>query len=204
MAKVEPGKSWLRGQSTSKVSASARPFLAVNCAGIPPDLMESDSSVSLCRCFYWCTARRGLSVEVNGGTLLLDEIGEMLLALQAKLLRCCRRAVSNQWGLTSEEMVDVRILAATHVDELGLLEVGHFREDLYYRLETLSLTVPPLRERDEDVELLAMHFLGEAQHVVTAGGSLGFSDVTLRILPHYPFPGNVRELSSDWSGGHFL
>ncbi|ABM19901.1 sigma-54-dependent transcriptional regulator [Marinobacter nauticus] len=175
---------------------SARPFLAVNCAGIPPDLMESEFFGHEAGAFTGARqARRGLFAEANGGTLLLDEIGEMPLALQAKLLRVLQEGCIKPVGADHEEMVDVRILAATHVDLLRAVEQGHFREDLYYRLETLSLTVPPLRERDEDVELLAMHFLGEAARRHSRG-FLKFSDVTLRILRDYPFPGNVRELSS--------
>ncbi|MEC7816874.1 MAG: sigma-54 dependent transcriptional regulator [Pseudomonadota bacterium] len=171
-------------------------FVAVNCAGIPPDLMESEFFGHEAGAFTGARqARKGLFAEANGGTLLLDEIGEMPLALQAKLLRVLQEGSIKPVGSDQEEPVDVRILAATHVDLQKAVAEGAFREDLYYRLETLSLGIPPLRERGEDVELLAMHFLKEACR--SHGRRFTkFSDVTLRILRDYPFPGNVRELSS--------
>ncbi|GGC58442.1 sigma-54-dependent transcriptional regulator [Marinobacter halophilus] len=171
-------------------------FLAVNCAGIPPDLMESEFFGHEAGAFTGARqARKGLFAEASGGTLLLDEIGEMPLALQAKLLRVLQEGSIKPVGSDHEESVDVRILAATHVDLMKAVEQGEFREDLYYRLETLSLAVPPLRERGEDVELLAMHFLNEAcrRH---SRGFIKLSEVSLRVIGDYPFPGNVRELSS--------
>lgn len=171
-------------------------FLAVNCAGIPPDLMESEFFGHEAGAFTGAKqARKGLFAEASGGTLLLDEIGEMPLALQAKLLRVLQEGSIKPVGSDHEESVDVRILAATHVDLMKAVEQGDFREDLYYRLETLSLNVPPLRERGEDVELLAMHFLKEASRRHNRG-FIKLSDVSLRVIGDYPFPGNVRELSS--------
>ncbi|MGP9832952.1 sigma-54-dependent transcriptional regulator [Marinobacter sp. NSM] len=171
-------------------------FLAVNCAGIPPDLMESEFFGHEAGAFTGARqGRKGLFAEASGGTLLLDEIGEMPLALQAKLLRVLQEGSIKPVGSDHEETVDVRILAATHVDLMRAAEQGEFREDLYYRLETLSLSIPPLRERGEDVELLAMHFLKEACRRHNRG-FIKLSDVTLRVLRDYPFPGNVRELSS--------
>jgi two-component system NtrC family response regulator len=172
------------------------PFLAVNCAGIPSDLMESEFFGHEAGAFTGARqARKGLFAEANRGTLLLDEIGEMPLALQAKLLRVLQEGCVKPVGADQEEAVDVRILASTHVDLQQAVAAGSFREDLYYRLETLSLNVPPLRDRDDDVELLAMHFLREAsgRH---GRGFMKLSEVTLRTLMDYPFPGNVRELSS--------
>ncbi|MHA7811124.1 MAG: sigma-54-dependent transcriptional regulator [Marinobacter adhaerens] len=172
------------------------PFLAVNCAGIPSDLMESEFFGHEAGAFTGARqARKGLFAEADGGTLLLDEIGEMPLALQAKLLRVLQEGCVKPVGADQEESVDVRILASTHVDLQQAVSAGGFREDLYYRLETLSLNVPPLRDRDDDVELLAMHFLREAsgRH---GRGFMKLSEVTLRTLMDYPFPGNVRELSS--------
>ena len=171
-------------------------FLAVNCAGIPPDLMESEFFGHEAGAFTGARqGRKGLFAEASGGTLLLDEIGEMPLALQAKLLRVLQEGSIKPVGSDHEEAVDVRILAATHVDLMKAVEQKEFREDLYYRLETLSLSIPPLRERGEDVELLAMHFLKEACRRHNRG-FIKLSDVTLRVLRDYPFPGNVRELSS--------
>lgn len=175
---------------------SPGPFVAVNCAGIPSELMESEFFGHEAGAFTGARqARKGLFAEAHGGTLLLDEIGEMPLGLQAKLLRVLQEGMVKPVGSDQEEPVDVRILAATHVDLLKAVREGSFREDLYYRLETLSLRVPALRERGDDVDLLAMHFLREAasRH---QRGFLKLSDVSSRTLMDYPFPGNVRELAS--------
>ncbi len=190
------GKELVAHAIHNQSERSDKAFLAVNCAGIPPDLMESEFFGHEAGAFTGARqARKGLFAEASGGTLLLDEIGEMPMALQAKLLRVLQEGAIKPVGADHEEAVDVRILASTHVNLMKAVEEGTFREDLYYRLETLSLSVPPLRERDEDVELLAMHFLKEAclRH---GRGFIKFSEVTLRVLRDYPFPGNVRELSS--------
>ncbi|HLV77668.1 MAG TPA: sigma-54 dependent transcriptional regulator [Marinobacter sp.] len=171
-------------------------FLAVNCAGIPPDLMESEFFGHEAGAFTGARQpRRGLFAEASGGTLLLDEIGEMPLSLQAKLLRVLQEGAIKPVGSDHEERIDVRVLAATHVNLQEAVAAGNFREDLYYRLETLALRVPPLRDRGEDVELLAMHFLNQARQRHNRG-LIRFSEVALRVLGDYAFPGNVRELSS--------
>lgn len=173
-----------------------RPFIPVNCAGIPHELMESEFFGHEAGAFTGAkSARRGLFAEADGGTLLLDEIGEMPLALQAKLLRVLQENTIKPVGADQEEKVDVRIIAATHQDLVKCVSQGSFREDLYYRLETLTLVVPPLRERDDDVDLLAMHFLQGAARRHNRG-FLQLSEVAASILADYPFPGNVRELSS--------
>ncbi|HTN33655.1 MAG TPA: sigma-54 dependent transcriptional regulator [Marinobacter sp.] len=175
---------------------AAGPFVAVNCAGIPSELMESEFFGHEAGAFTGAKkARKGLFSEAHGGTLLLDEIGEMPLALQAKLLRVLQEGMVKPVGSDQEEPVDVRILAATHVDLLKAVGAGSFREDLYYRLETLTLRVPPLRERGDDIDLLAMHFLREAARRHQRG-FLKLSEVSSRTLMDYPFPGNVRELAS--------
>src|SRR5690554_2888463 len=175
---------------------NAKPFVAVNCANIPAELMESEFFGHEAGAFTGARqARKGLFTEAHGGTLLLDEIGEMPLALQAKLLRVLQEGMVKPVGSDQEEPVDVRILAATHVDLLKAVHEGSFREDLYYRLETLSLRIPALRERGDDVDLLAMHFLREAARRHQRG-FLKLSEVSSRTLMDYPFPGNVRELSS--------
>ncbi|MBD3655189.1 sigma-54 dependent transcriptional regulator [Marinobacter sp.] len=173
-----------------------QPFVAVNCAGIPQELMESEFFGHEAGAFTGARqARNGLFAEADGGTLLLDEIGEMPLPLQAKLLRVLQEGTIKPVGSDHEESVDVRVVAATHVDLLDAVARGVFREDLYYRLETLAIPVPPLRERNDDVELLAMHFLQEAarRH---GRGPMQLAEATLVTLTDYPFPGNVRELSS--------
>lgn len=173
-----------------------QPFIPVNCAGIPHELMESEFFGHEAGAFTGAKqARKGLFAEADGGTLLLDEIGEMPLALQAKLLRVLQEGKIKPVGADHEESVDVRVIAATHVDLVKAVQQGDFREDLSYRLDTLTLNVPPLRERGEDIELLAMHFLREAaaRH---SRGFLRLSEVTSQVLADYPFPGNVRELAS--------
>ncbi|MDF0748790.1 sigma-54 dependent transcriptional regulator [Marinobacter sp. 71-i] len=175
---------------------SQGPFIPVNCAGIPQELMESEFFGHEAGAFTGAkSARRGLFAEADGGTLLLDEIGEMPLALQAKLLRVLQEGTIKPVGADQEESVDVRIIAATHQDLVKAVEHCSFREDLYYRLETLTLLVPPLRERGDDVDLLAMHFLRESTRRHNRG-FLQLSEVASRILSDYPFPGNVRELAS--------
>lgn len=171
-------------------------FIPVNCAGIPHELMESEFFGHEAGAFTGARqSRKGLFAEASGGTLLLDEVGEMPLALQAKLLRVLQEGRVKPVGAEREEAVDVRVIAATHVDLLDAVTRGEFREDLYYRLETLALSVPPLRQRGDDVELLAMHFLRQSadRH---GRGFLRLGEATLQTLGDYPFPGNVRELSS--------
>lgn len=172
------------------------PFLAVNCAGIPQELLESEFFGHAAGAFTGANkARKGLLQEAHGGSLLLDEIGEMPMAMQAKLLRALQDGSIRPVGQDTEEQVDVRIIAATHRDLKQKVEDGSFREDLFYRLETFAMNVPPLREREDDGELLAQQFL---QRLAIAQGKMikGFSDAALAKLRTYPFPGNVRELQN--------
>lgn len=172
------------------------PFLAVNCAGIPQELLESEFFGHASGAFTGARkSRKGLLQEADGGTLLLDEIGEMPLSLQAKLLRALQDGSIRPVGQDTEESVDVRIIAATHRDLKKKVAAGEFREDLYYRLETFALTVPPLRDRDEDRELLAQRFL-QALAVAQRKDIKGFSPEALGLLRRYSFPGNVRELQN--------
>ncbi len=170
------------------------PFLAVNCAGIPQELLESEFFGHAAGSFTGAKkARKGLLQEANGGSLLLDEIGEMPMALQAKLLRALQDGSIRPVGHDTEEKVDVRIIAATHRDLKQKVMEGSFREELFYRMETFALSVPPLRDREEDREILAQQFL--QQLVVAQGRKIqGFSDKALEIIRDYAFPGNVREL----------
>ncbi|KDE40981.1 MAG: sigma-54-dependent transcriptional regulator [Nitrincola lacisaponensis] len=172
------------------------PFLAVNCAGIPQELLESEFFGHAAGAFTGARkARKGLLQEAQGGTLLLDEIGEMPLTLQAKLLRALQDGSVRPVGQDTEVQVDVRIIAATHRDLKQKVTEGSFREDLYYRLETFAIQIPPLRQREDDLELLAQQFV--RQNAVAQGKAIqGFSDQALALVRVYPFPGNVRELQN--------
>jgi two-component system, NtrC family, response regulator AtoC len=179
--------------------ASARaagPFVAVNCAAIPAELIESELFGHEVGAFTGATERHaGIFEQAHGGSLLLDEIGEMGDALQARLLRVLQEGRVRRVGGLTERTVDVRVLAATHRDVHALLRSGRFRQDLYYRLEAFTLEVPPLRERGDDIELLALHFL--RRHAAARGREFaGFDPASIRALRDHAFPGNVRELSN--------
>jgi len=172
------------------------PYLTVNCGGIPGELLESEFFGHTSGAFTGARSKRlGLFQQADGGTLLLDEIGEMPLPLQAKLLRVLQNGEVRPVGSDSEFHVDIRILAATNRDLGQAVKDGEFREDLFFRLETFVLEIPPLRERGEDVLLLANHLL--ARFAARRNVSIrGFSDEALQRLLQYPFPGNVRELEN--------
>ncbi|WP_369742908.1 sigma-54-dependent transcriptional regulator [Pseudidiomarina sp. PP-1MA] len=172
------------------------PFLAVNCAGIPADLLESEFFGHAAGAFTGAQrARAGLLKEAHGGTLLLDEIGEMPLALQAKLLRVLQEGVMRPVGSDREEVIDVRILAATHQDLEQKVADKSFREDLFYRLETFTIKVPPLRHRGDDVLMLAEFFINKV--MVEQNKSLkGLALDAQELIYSYSFPGNVRELQN--------
>jgi two-component system response regulator AtoC len=190
------GKELVARAVHAESERSEGPFLAVNCAGVPQELMESEFFGHASGAFTGArTARRGLLQQAHGGTLLLDEIGEMPLALQAKMLRALQDGSIRPVGQDTEEQVDVRIVAATHRDLTQRVAEGIFREDLYYRLETFAVDVPPLRARGDDVELLAQRFLSRFS-AAQSKPVRGFSPEALARLAAYPFPGNVRELQN--------
>lgn len=171
-------------------------FLAVNCAGIPAELLESEFFGHAEGAFTGAVGERdGLFAEADGGTLLLDEIGEMPMRLQAKLLRVLQEGKIRRVGDNRERPVDVRVIACTNQDLEALLEEGAFREDLYFRLETFSLSVPRLRERGDDVELLAGRFLRRFAMRMQKEIQ-GIDREAMRVFRAYPFPGNVRELEN--------
>lgn len=172
------------------------PFLAVNCAGIPESLMESEFFGHEAGAFTGARhARKGLFRDACGGTLLLDEIAEMPAALQSKLLRILQDGQVRPVGTSTEYRVNVRILAATHQDIEKAIRDGRLRQDLYYRLETFSLHIPPLRERDDDIDLLAHRFLIQFSHQMDKPIT-GFTEASLTYLRSYDFPGNIRELQN--------
>ncbi|MFY0663055.1 MAG: sigma-54-dependent Fis family transcriptional regulator [Natronospirillum sp.] len=190
------GKELVARALVAESDRANKPFLAVNCAGIPQELLESEFFGHAAGAFTGARkARKGLLQEANGGTLLLDEIGEMPLSLQAKLLRALQDGSIRPVGQDTEEHVDVRIIAATHRNLAEQAASGEFREDLYYRLETFALTVPPLRDRGDDRELLAQRFLNQLT-VAQNKPQHGFSLAARQLINEYPFPGNVRELQN--------
>ncbi|WP_211091352.1 sigma-54-dependent transcriptional regulator [Pseudothauera rhizosphaerae] len=171
-----------------------RPFVPVNCAAITPELIESELFGHVKGAFTGAADNRhGLFYYANGGTLFLDELGELPLPLQTKLLRVLEEKRIRPVGSAKEVPVDVRVVAATNRDLRTEVAAGRFRQDLYYRLEVMTLTIPPLRERPEDVALLAAHFNTQlAQRLGLPPLALG--DEALRRLAAYAWPGNVREL----------
>jgi len=173
-----------------------RPFVAVNCAAIPADLFESELFGSRKGAFTGASEhRRGHFQMAHGGTLLLDEIGEMPLQLQSKLLRAIEEKKVTSVGADRPVDVDVRFIATTNKDLQGEVERGAFRRDLFYRLSVMPVHVPPLRERPEDIPLLASHFLKEAGRRLKRPVK-GIAPESVQALVRYPWPGNVRELEN--------
>jgi two-component system, NtrC family, response regulator PilR len=173
-----------------------KPFVAINCGGIPENLLESELFGYRKGAFTGANEdKEGLFVMANGGTIFLDEIGEMPLMLQVKLLRVLDNSVVTPVGATGSIKVDVRVISATNRDIEQMSEEGSFRQDLYYRLNVIPLRVPPLRERAEDIPLLAWHFIR------THSAKLGIKTPELSregedTLRNYGWPGNVRELGN--------
>ncbi|MGC4080559.1 MAG: sigma-54 dependent transcriptional regulator [Vicinamibacterales bacterium] len=170
------------------------PFVEVNCAAIPEELIESELFGHVRGAFTGAVVdRRGKFELADGGTIFLDEIGDMSLKTQAKVLRVLQEQTMEQVGGTTRIKVDARVLAATNKDLQTEIRAGNFREDLYFRLNVLPVFVPPLRERQEDIPLLADHFMGEFAHEYGRRAKR-FDQGALAQLQHYSWPGNVREL----------
>ncbi|MDE2270646.1 MAG: sigma-54-dependent Fis family transcriptional regulator [Xanthomonadaceae bacterium] len=172
------------------------PFVPVNCGAIPSELMESEFFGHKKGSFTGAHAdKEGLFQTASGGTLFLDEVAELPLHMQVKLLRVIQEKAVRPIGGRGEVPVDVRILSATHKDLARLVQAGHFRQDLYYRINVIELRVPPLRERDGDVAVLARHILKRlAEQAGIAMPTL--QPAALQALTEYDFPGNVRELEN--------
>ena len=171
-------------------------FVAVNCGAIPENLVESEFFGYKKGAFTGANQDQdGLFVAANGGTLFLDEVADLPLSMQVKLLRAIQERAVRPIGGDREEAVDVRIISATHHDLARRVAENKFREDLYYRLNVIGLTMPPLRERDGDIAILAAHLLAKLAR--DAGYPLAhLSPAALAKLEAYPFPGNVRELEN--------
>jgi two-component system response regulator HydG len=174
-----------------------RPFVAVNTSAIPQELLEGELFGHVRGGFTGAVqGRKGLLTEADGGTLLLDEIGDMSFGLQAKLLRVLQFGDVRPVGGDRVHHVDVRVIASTHQDLPALIREGRFREDLYFRLNVLSVHVPPLRDHREDIPALAAHFLAEACHRAPESPVRSIGRDALRVLSQSAWPGNVRELAS--------
>jgi DNA-binding NtrC family response regulator len=172
------------------------PFVAVNCAAVAPNLLESELFGHMRGAFTDAkSVRRGLFLEASGGTLFLDEVGEMPLEMQAKLLRVLQERTVRPVGSDTEHAFDVRIITATHRDLGDAVATGSFREDLFYRINVVSIDVPPLRERGNDVLKLASHFLRQAADRTGQALRHLSPPVADRMLA-YEWPGNVRELEN--------
>ncbi|MEO0326197.1 MAG: sigma-54 dependent transcriptional regulator, partial [Myxococcota bacterium] len=172
------------------------PFVAVNCGAIPEALLESELFGHKRGAFTDAHSdKKGLFMEAHGGTLFLDELGELPLMLQVKLLRVLQEGTLRPLGATKDVSVDVRVVSATVRDVEHEVAEGRFREDLYYRLNVLTLVVPPLRERSEDVPLLVEHFI--ARNNTRLGTDVrGVTPKARQLLMSYGWPGNVRELEN--------
>ncbi len=171
-----------------------RPFVAVNCAAIPEALLESELFGHVKGAFTGAvSARIGRFAAADGGTLFLDEIGDMPVAIQAKLLRAVQERSFEAIGADRSQNVDVRLIAATHKDMRQAVAEGRFREDLFYRLNVFPIQLPALRERPEDIPLLASHFLDELSDAIGKHVT-GFSPAALAAMVGHNWPGNIREL----------
>jgi transcriptional regulator with GAF, ATPase, and Fis domain len=173
-----------------------KPFVAQNCAALPDSILESELFGHVKGAFtHAIETRIGIIESAQGGTLFLDEVGDMTLSMQAKLLRFLQEGVITQVGGRAERRVDVRVIAATHRDLEAMVKGKTFREDLYYRLAVVPLRTPALRERRDDIPVLAEHFLRK-KAVKLGKRAPRLASETLARLSAYNFPGNVRELEN--------
>ena len=173
-----------------------RRFLSINCGALPENLLESELFGHERGSFTGAVKeKKGLFQEANNGTLFLDEVGDMSLTMQVKLLRALQDKKVRKVGGTREEEVDVRIIAATNQALPEQIKRGEFREDLYYRINVIPIQVPPLRQRREDIPALAEHFLGKLGEQ-SGGSGKGIAIEAMQLLEAYDWPGNVRQLEN--------
>ncbi|MDI6783955.1 MAG: sigma-54 dependent transcriptional regulator, partial [bacterium] len=190
------GKELLAGAVHYNSNRATRPFIKVNCAALPETLLESELFGHEKGSFTGAHKQRiGRFEQAHLGTLFLDEIGDMSLFTQAKILRVLQEQEFERVGGTKTIKVDVRLIAATNQDLAAAIEHNNFRQDLYYRLNVFSVTIPPLRDRKEDIIILATHFL--QKYARQYGKQItGFTPDAEKILLNYSWPGNVRELEN--------
>jgi transcriptional regulator with PAS, ATPase and Fis domain len=179
-----------------KSNRADKPFMAINCAAVPATLLESELFGHEKGAFTDAKAtKKGLFELADGGTVFLDEIGDMEMGMQAKLLRFLEDRTFRRIGGAKVTSVDVRIISATHKDLVKAIEVRDFRNDLYYRLQVIPIFLPPLRERREDILPLAKHFIDTYRREFAKQVS-GISQTAERLLVDYHWPGNIRELKN--------
>jgi DNA-binding NtrC family response regulator len=190
------GKELIAGTVHDNSIRKGHRFLSLNCAALTDTLLESQLFGHVRGAFTGAvTAQKGLLEEADGGTLFLDEIGDISPAVQAKLLRVIQERDFIPVGATKPKQVDIRFVAATNKDLEKEVREGRFREDLYYRLNVITINLPPLRERKEDIEPLALHFLRKYARRMQKDIS-GIGEHALQLLVEYQWPGNVRELEN--------
>lgn len=190
------GKELIARAIHDRSPRSSKPFFAINCAAIPDALIESELFGHEKGSFTGASSKElGLFEAATGGTVFLDEIGEMNVSLQAKLLRAIQEKEIRRVGGKVNIPVDVRIIAATNRDLEGEIKKGQFREDLFYRLNVIRITLPPLRERGSDIVTLADFFV-KKYSLATGMPVIGISKPALKLLMNYSWPGNVRQLES--------
>lgn len=173
-----------------------KPFVAINCASLPENLLESELFGFVKGAFTGAASdKKGLLEIADGGTVFLDEIGDLPLSLQAKLLRVLEDREIRPLGSVTSKKVDLRFISATNKDLIGAVKEGKFREDLYFRLNVITLSIPPLRDRGRDIEILAYHFMRKFS--IKMGKNIKKIDPqAIKLLYKYPWPGNIRELQN--------
>jgi len=190
------GKERVAGAIHYNSTRSSMPFVAVSCSALSESLLESELFGHVRGAFTGAVRdRSGRFEEADGGTIFLDEIGEISPFIQVKLLRVLQEREIERVGESQKRTIDIRVIAATNKDLYGLVKSGHFRDDLYYRLKVFPIHIPPLRKRREDIALLASHFI-QRQNQKTGKRIQGILPSAMRILMDYNWPGNVRELEN--------
>jgi DNA-binding NtrC family response regulator len=198
------GKELLAAAVHQNNKRSGRQFFSINCAALTDSLLESQIFGHIRGAFTGAmTTQKGILEEADGGTLFLDEIGDMSLAVQAKLLRVIQEREFMPVGSTRTKTVDIRFVAATNKNLEKEVAAGRFREDLFYRLSVITINIPPLRERPEDIEPLARHFIRKFAQGMNKEVT-GITPDALARLQQYPWPGNVRELKNVLERGVIL